>query len=187
MTNQSRAKTWRSSKNYYDQSCRQNCTIRQTSMSYYLLYWVCKYVQLNLKAVNIQCLHAQQLCTIFKNLICTAVFILFTATCFFRLCARQVDTINSHLTKIYMYGTVNVKTMLLDFFYLCIYINIYRYNFVNKYDFAICSYSPVHTRSVSLYTTLIPKLYQTTKVKMFVHMGYVNSYMAVTTNGNISN
>ena len=75
-----------------------------------------------------------------------------------------------------MYGIVNVKTMLLDFFIR-----------VNKYDFAICSYSPVHTRSVSLYTTLIPKLYQTTKVKMFVHMGYVNSYMAVTTNGNISN
>ena len=106
---------------------------------------------------------------------------------FFVCVHGRYDTINSHLTKKFMYGTVNVKTLLVDFFYLCIYINIYKYNFANKYHFAICSYSLVHTRSVSLYTTLIPKIYQTIKVKMFVHMGYVNSYMALTTNGNISN
>ena len=38
-----------------------------------------------------------------------------------------------------------------------------------------------------VHNTLIPKFCQTTKVKMFVHMGFVNSYMAVTTNRNILN
>ena len=45
----------------------------------------------------------------------------------------------------------------------------------------------MYTRSVSWYIALIPTFCQTTKVKMFVHMGFVNSSMAVTTNRNIYN
>ena len=56
----------------------------------------------------------------FQNPICTLVFLLFTATCFFACVHDRCDTIKSHLTQIFMYGTVNVKTMFLDFFYLCV-------------------------------------------------------------------
>ena len=57
----------------------------------------------------------------FQNPIYTVVFLLLTATCFFA-CVHdrhnRYDSINSHSTQILMYVTVNVKTMLLDFFYL---------------------------------------------------------------------
>ena len=94
-------------------------TIKQNSTRYYLLNWVCKCVQLNSKVVNIfQCLHAQQLCTVFKILY-VRQFLLYLLPHAFCLCARQYDTISSHLTQIFMCGTGNVKTMLLDFFCLC--------------------------------------------------------------------
>ena len=51
----------------------------------------------------------------FQNPICTAIFVLFTVTCFFACVHGRYDTINSHLTQIFMCATVNVKTMLLDF------------------------------------------------------------------------
>ena len=54
----------------------------------------------------------------FQNLLCTAVFLLFTAICFFVCVHDRDDIINSHLTQIFMCATVNVKTMVLDFFYL---------------------------------------------------------------------
>ena len=54
----------------------------------------------------------------FQNPICTSVFLLFTATCFSACVHDMYDTINSHLTQIFMRATVNVRTMLLDFFYL---------------------------------------------------------------------
>ena len=56
----------------------------------------------------------------FQNPICAAGFVLFTATCFFASVHGRHDTINSHLTQIFMWATVNVKTMMLDFVYLCI-------------------------------------------------------------------
>ena len=52
----------------------------------------------------------------FQNPICTAVFLLFTATCFFARVHDRYDTTNSHLTQIFMCAAVNVKIMLLDFF-----------------------------------------------------------------------
>ena len=64
----------------------------------------------------IQCLHAQQLCTVFKTLyVQKFLFCLLPHGFFVRVHVRY-DTINSHLTQIFMCGTVNVKTMLLDFF-----------------------------------------------------------------------
>ena len=51
----------------------------------------------------------------FQNPIYTAVFVLLVVTCFFCVQGRY-DTINSHLTQLFMCGTVNVKIMLLDFF-----------------------------------------------------------------------
>ena len=54
-------------------------------------------------------------------------------------------------------------------------------------NFATSSYAFVYTRSVSLHTTLTPKFCQATKIKMFVHIGFVNLYAAATTNVNISN
>ena len=99
------------------------CTIRQTSTRYYFLNWVFKYVKLNSKVVNIiQCLHGQQLYS-FINPICTAFFMLCTATCFFAHVDSRYYTITNHLTQIFiifMCATVNVKTLLTDFFYLCI-------------------------------------------------------------------
>ena len=70
----------------------------------------------------------------------------------------------------------------------CSYVfsSVYKQLSVHK-NFAICSYTLVYTRSVSWYTTLIPKFCQTTKFKIFVHIGFVNYYMAVTTNRNIYN
>ena len=53
-----------------------------------------------------------------QNAIYTAVFLLFTATCFFAFAHDRYDTINSHLRKIFTRVIVNAKTMLLDFFYL---------------------------------------------------------------------
>ena len=95
-------------------------TIRQTSTRYYFLNWVFKYVKLNSKVVNIiQCLHGQQLYS-FINPICTAFFMLCTATCFFARVDSRYYTITNHLTQIFMCATVNVKTLLPDFFYLCI-------------------------------------------------------------------
>ena len=77
-------------------------------------------MQLNSKDVNInQCLHAQQLHS-FQNPICTVFFVLLTATCFSGCMQGGYDAINSHLTQMLMCATVNVKPVLLDFFYLCI-------------------------------------------------------------------
>ena len=77
-------------------------------------------MQLNSKDVNInQCLHAQQLHS-FQNPICTVVFVLLTATYFSGCMQGGYDTINSHLTQMLMCAKVNVKPVLLDFFYLCI-------------------------------------------------------------------
>ena len=52
---------------------------------------------------------------IFQNPIFTAVFVLFTTTCFFVFVPGKCDTINSHLKQIFMCATVNIKTMLLHF------------------------------------------------------------------------
>ena len=58
----------------------------------------------------------------FQNPICAGVFLLLTPTCFFVCVHDRYDTINSHLTQTYICATatVNVKTMLLEFFYLCV-------------------------------------------------------------------
>ena len=56
----------------------------------------------------------------FQNPICTAIFVLFTATCFFACVHGRYDIINSHLTQIFMCATINVITTLLEFVYLCI-------------------------------------------------------------------
>ena len=78
-------------------------------------------MQLNSKAVNIiQCLHAQQLYTVFKILYIQQFLFCLLLHAFFVCVQGRYDTINSHLTQLFMCGTVNVKIMLLDFFYLCI-------------------------------------------------------------------
>ena len=107
---------------YYDQPCRRNCTIRQTSTRYYLLNWICKYVLLHSNALNIiQWLHAQQLYTVFKILYVQQFLFCLLPHAFFVRDHGRYGTINSHLTQILMCATVNVKTMLLGcFFYLCI-------------------------------------------------------------------
>ena len=107
-------------------------------------------------------------------------FLLFTATHLFACVHGRYDTINSYLTQIFMCATVNVKTMLLDLFYL-------RVNNYQLSSFATCSYVLVYVRSVSLYTTLLPKFCQATEAKIFVHIGFVNSCKTVTANGNIFN
>ena len=56
----------------------------------------------------------------FQNPICTATFVLFTATWSFACVHGRHDIINSHLTQIFMCATINVITMLLEFVYLCI-------------------------------------------------------------------
>ena len=116
----------------------------------------------------------------FQNPICTAVFLLFTAICFFARVHDRYDTINSHLTQIFMCAAVNVKTMLLGFFYLHV-TNYQLYSSPSDYKFCYmflctCVYK------ISWYTTLIPKFCQATKAKMFMHIGFVNSYTTVTTN-----
>ena len=60
----------------------------------------------------------------FQNIIYTTVFVLFTATCSFVSVQSRYDTVHSPLTKICICATVNVKTMLLDFFFL--YISNYQ-------------------------------------------------------------
>ena len=121
---------------YFDQPCLQNCKIRETSTRYYLLNWVCKYVQLNLKSVNIiQCPHAQQLYTVFKILY-VQQFLFCLLPHAFLVCAHgRYDSINSNLTQIFISRTVNVKTMLLHFFHLC----------TSNYQFTkILLYFPIH-------------------------------------------
>ena len=54
-------------------------------------------------------------------------------------------------------------------------------------NFSTCCYAVVYTEPVSPYTTLIPKFCQATRAKMFIYIGFVNSYTAVTTNGYIFN
>ena len=100
----------------------KTCTVRQTSTRYYLLNWVCKYVQLNSKVMMniIQYLHAQQLCTVFKVLYVQQFLCYLLPHAFFVCVYGRYDTINSHLTQIFMCATVNVEKVLLDFFYLCI-------------------------------------------------------------------
>ena len=98
------------------------CTIRQTS-TFKLSSQVC--------AAEFQSLeyYSVSTCTTavhnFQNPIYTAIFVPFTATCFFVCVHGRYDTINSHLTQIFMRATVNVKTMLLDFFYQR--ISIYQF------------------------------------------------------------
>ena len=70
----------------------------------------------------------------FQNPICTAVFLLFTAICFFARVHDRYDTINSHLTQIFMCAAVNVKTMLLGFFYLHV-TNYQLYSSPSDYKF----------------------------------------------------
>ena len=67
-----------------------------------------------------------------------------------------------------MCATANVKTMLLDFF-ICVKA------IISSLKIGTCSYALVYIRSVSSYTTLIPKFCQARKMKMFVHMGFANS------------
>ena len=50
----------------------------------------------------------------FFKILFTAVFLLSTATCFFTCVHCRYDTINSHLTQIFMCVTGDVKIMLLD-------------------------------------------------------------------------
>ena len=92
-------------------------------------------MQLNLKVVNIiQCLHAQQLYTVFKILYVHQFSLFLLPHAFFVCVHGRYDTINSHLTNI-MSGTVNVKTVLLGFFYLCI----------SNHQFTkILQYVPIH-------------------------------------------
>ena len=71
----------------------------------------------------------------FQNPICTAVFVLSSFTCFFVCVQGRYDTINSHLTKIFMWATANVKTMLADFFYLC----ISNYQFTKNRNMFLCT------------------------------------------------
>ena len=76
-------------------------------------------MQLNSKVMNItQYLHTQQLCTVFKVLY-VQQFLCCLLPRFFVCVYGRYDTINSHLTQIFMCATVNVETVLLDFFYLC--------------------------------------------------------------------
>ena len=53
-----------------------------------------------------------------KSYICNSVFLLLTVTCFFTCVHDRYDTINSHLTQMFMCSTVSVKTRLMDFFHL---------------------------------------------------------------------
>ena len=49
----------------------------------------------------------------------TAVFVLFTVTCFFAGVLGAYDTIKGHLTQIFTCATLNVKNMLLEIF-ICV-------------------------------------------------------------------
>ena len=72
-------------------------------------------MQLNSKVVNIiQCLHAQQLCTVFKSLYLQQLLCCLLPNAF--LLVRTALLINSHLTQTFMCATRDIKTMLLDFF-----------------------------------------------------------------------
>ena len=70
-------------------------------------------------------------------------------------------------------------------FYLCVWVFLLSVC-ISSLKFCPKFLCTCVSRSVSLHKTFIPKICQTTKVKMFVHMRFVNSYMAVTANGNVS-
>ena len=71
----------------------------------------------------------------FQNPVRTAVFVLFAATWNFFSVRATYDTINIHLTQIFMCATANVETMLLDFFYLC----ISNYQFTKNRNMFLCT------------------------------------------------
>ena len=154
------------------------CTIRQTSTRYYFLNWVFKYVKLNSKVVNIiQCLHGQQLYS-FINPICTAFFMLCTATCSFARVDSRYYTITNHLTQIFMCATVNVKTLLPDFFYLCI-CNYQLSSSLSGHKFCFVFLCTCVSRSVSSHNTYTKILsdYRSKNVRAyrickFVHGSY---------------
>ena len=72
----------------------------------------------------------------FQSPICIAVFLilLFTATCFFACLHDRYNTVNSHLTRIFMGAAVNVTTMLLDFYHLRV-SNFQLYSSPSDYQF----------------------------------------------------
>ena len=80
-----------------------------------------------------------------------------------------------------MYATVNVKTMLLDFF------NYQLSSSLSGYKFCYMFLCPCVYKISKFAHNTYTKIRQATKAKMFVNIGFVNSYTAVTTNGNISN
>ena len=135
-------------------------------------------MKLNSKVVNIiQCLHGQQLCS-FINPICTAFFILCTATCFFAGVDSRYDTITNNLTQIFMCATVNVKTMLPDFL-ICVYAIISSVVHYLVINFASCFYALVYTRSISsqnTYTKILSnyksKNVRAYRICKFVHGSY---------------
>ena len=154
----------------------KTCTIRQTSTRYYLLNWVCKYVQLTSNNSVSTCATVVH---IFSKFYIYSSFCVVYCHMLFRLCAQQVWYFQySFNTNIYAchYKCWNRVAR----FFIC--VSNYQFTKILLHVSAL-----VYTRSVSSYTTLIAKFCQTTKAKMFARMGFVNSYTAVTTNVNISN
>ena len=100
------------------------------------------------------CLHTWKPCIVFKILNVQQIFSLFTAIYFFACVHDRYDTINSYLTQIFMCATVNVKTMLLDFFYLR--ATNYQLN-SSPYDYKFC------------YTLLCTSVY---KISKLIHNTY---------------
>ena len=121
----------------YDQSCRQNLYSQSNFhkvLSFKLSLQVCaaEFESYEYYSVSTYTTAVHS----FQSSICTAVFVLFTATCFFVCVYRRYDTINSHLTQIFMCATVNVETVLLDFSYLC----TSNYQFTKFCYIFLCTY-----------------------------------------------
>ena len=115
----------------------------------------------------------------FQNPKCTA------ATCFFACVHNSYDTMNSRLKQIFMCPTVNVKTMLLDFFYLRV-SNYQLSSSPSDYKFCYMFLCTCVYKISKLVHNTYTKFCQATKAKIFMHIGFVNSYRTLTTNGNIS-
>ena len=114
-----------------------------------------------------------------QNPIYTAVFVLFTATCFFSCVHGRYDTTDSHLTQIFICATVNVKTMLLDFFYLCI-SNYQLSSLLSGYKFCfmflcncLCKISKfAHNTYTNILSGYKSKNIRAYRIRKFVHSSY---------------
>lgn len=122
----------------------------------------------------------------FQNPICTAVsFSLFSfifvfycllPRSFLRCVEGRYDTMNSHLTQIFTYVTVNSEPMLLHFF-----LTVSKCQLSSKPSvttFVTCPHVLMYVRSLSLHTTLYRYFVnQASEEKLAVHIGFVNLYM----------